>query len=351
MNILLTSICMESATDVQLALFYLKSYLLKTPHSSSASHDVSVKLFYEYQKNSRIVSSIRRLKPCVIGFSCYIWNIRQTLQVCKALKKTAPHAVIVLGGPEVSPRAEEILESEPAVTAVVRGEGEETFSRLIEAVSRNCALSGITGLSFRLGRSIVHNPDRPPLADIGVIPSPYLTGAIDLTDKNIVDVPLETMRGCSYRCSYCYYHKNFPRVRYFPLERVRRELRLILSHKPKAVYLMDATFNSDLPRVKKILRVFIKYNRGSSLHVELKAELVDEELAALLRKANAFTIEIGIQSTKQKTLRAINRVLNKDAFARGIRLLNKYRVYYEIQLIDALPYQGYDDIKRALDWL
>jgi radical SAM superfamily enzyme YgiQ (UPF0313 family) len=97
--------------------------------------------------------------------------------------------------------------------------------------------------------------------------------------------------------------------------------------------------------------MFIRYNRGSSLHVELKAELVDDELAALLRKANAFTIEIGIQSTKPGTLRAIHRALDKDAFARGIRLLNKYKVYYEIQLIDALPYQSYEDIKRSLDWL
>jgi len=40
--------------------------------------------------------------------------------------------------------------------------------------------------------------------------------------------------------------------------------------------------------------------------VELKAELVDEEMARLLSEANAYNIEIGIQSTNPKTLKAIN---------------------------------------------
>lgn len=90
MNILLTSICLESATDVQLALYYLKSYLLKTPHVVNPLPDVSIKLFYEYQKNVQIINSIRRLKPDIVGFSCYLWNIRQTLHVCREVKKLLP---------------------------------------------------------------------------------------------------------------------------------------------------------------------------------------------------------------------------------------------------------------------
>ena len=143
----------------------------------------------------------------------------------------------------------------------------------------------------------------------------------------------------------------FPVVRFFPLSRVEKELKLILSRKPREVYLMDATFNSHPARAKKVLKLFIKYNRGSCLHVELKAELVDEEMARLLRAAQAFNIEIGIQSIHSKTLRAVNRRFNKKMFKRGIRLLNKYGLFYEIQLIDALPFQSYAALKRSLDWL
>jgi len=174
---------------------------------------------------------------------------------------------------------------------------------------------------------------------------------VNLKDKNIVDVPLETMRGCFSRCHYCYYHKNFPVARYFSLSRVEKELKLILSHKPHEVYLMDPTFNSNPQRAKKILKIFIRYNQGANLHVELKAELVDEEMARLLSQANAYNIEIGIQSTNPKTLKAINRRFNKEKFIKGIRYLNKFKLYYEIQLIDALPHQSYDSLMKSLDWL
>lgn len=349
MKILLSTICLESGTDIQLALYYLKGYLLKIKPSSV----VTIRVFNENQNIPAIIKKIIKHRPHLIGFSCYLWNIKKILNICLRLKEIKPGLKIVLGGPEVSPRAEEILVKEKAIDVVVRGEGEETFAELLVKLgrSKSADLSGIRGISFRKGAEIIRNPDRPPLRNVGDIPSPYLSGLVNLKDKNIVDVPLETIRGCSSRCHYCYYHKNFPVVRYFSLSRVERELKLILAHKPHEVYLMDPTFNSNPQRAKKILKIFIRYNQGANLHVELKAELVDEEMARLLSQANGYNIEIGIQSTNPKTLKAINRRFDKEKFRRGIRYLNKFKIYYEIQLIDALPHQSYGSLMKSLDWL
>jgi radical SAM superfamily enzyme YgiQ (UPF0313 family) len=348
----LSSICLESGTDIQLALYYLKSFLLKERIPRQIPPAVKIQTFNENKKDAFILKKILAQKPDVIGFSCYLWNIEKTLRVCRALKKNDPKPVIVLGGPEVTPRAEDILERERAIDIVVRGEGEQGFAECADRIAAGSNdLSGVKGISFRQQGKVIRNPDRPQMDDLGVIPSPYLTGIMDLADKNIVDVPLETARGCSYRCGYCYYHKNFPRVRFFSLSRIEKELKLILSRKPREVYLMDATFNSHPARAKEVLKLFIKYNRGSCLHVELKAELVDEEMAALLHAAQAYNIEIGIQSIHTKTLRVVNRRFNKKMFKRGISLLNKHKLFYEIQLIDALPFQSYAALKRSLDWL
>ena len=349
MRILLSSVCLETGTDIQLALYYLKAYLLKNNPQAQAT----IQVFTENQSIPAILRKIIASKAQLIGFSCYLWNIKKTLNICRRLKEINPGLMIVLGGPEASPRAQDLLTHEKAVDVVVRGEGEESFARLAERMSRSRAvdLSGIRGITFRKGAEIIHNPDRPLLRDIADIPSPYLSGLVNLKDRNIVDVPLETMRGCSSRCHYCYYHKNFPVARYFPLSRVEKELKFILSHKPHEVYLMDPTFNSNPQRAKNILKIFIKYNQGANLHVELKAELVDREMARLLSEAHAYNIEIGIQSTDPKTLKAINRTFNKEKFVRGIRYLNKYKLYYEIQLIDALPHQSYESLMSSLDWL
>lgn len=350
MKILLSSICLETGTDIQLSLYYLKSYLLRKQKKETPR--ILIRVFNEGQKDSDIVAAIIKSSPGMVAFSCYVWNIRKILRVCYLLKQMNPSVKVVLGGPEASPCAEEILAGNKCIDFVVRGEGEVTFAELADTVSLGRQdFAFIKGLSFRTSKVIIHNLDRPHLVDLEMIPSPFLSGLVNLKDKNIVDVPLETTRGCMFRCHYCYYHKNFPKVRYFSLSRVERELKLILSHKPHEVYLMDATFNANPARAKKILRMFIKYNKGANLHVELKAELVDEEMARLLWRAKAYNIEIGIQSTNQKTLVAINRSFQKEKFARGIGFLNRYKLYYEIQLIDALPYQSYRDLLKSLDWL
>ncbi|MFH0828489.1 MAG: hypothetical protein V1919_04915 [Candidatus Omnitrophota bacterium] len=103
MKILLSSIGVQSGTDLQLALYYIKSYLLKHPsapkpvlprfrHSeggqrpteeSQQSFDVRIKVFHEEDKVSVISRKILNLNPRLIGFSCYIWNIGKILKVCR----------------------------------------------------------------------------------------------------------------------------------------------------------------------------------------------------------------------------------------------------------------------------
>ena len=351
MRILLSSISLETASDFQLALYYLKSYLLKHCRLPLRKDDITVRVFNETQIAGFIAGRILKDDPSLVGFSCYLWNITLTLEVCRLLKRRRPQLRIVLGGPEASPRAEEILAKEPQVDLVVRGEGEVTFARMLETLGKGGPLSRVRGITFRRKAAIVSTPDRPTIKRLGVIPSPYLNGLIDLKDKAIIDVPLETTRGCSFRCSYCYYHKNFPRLRFFPLSRVERELKYILKSRPTEVYLMDATFNANPRRAMKVLELFSRYNCGSTLHLELMAELVDEPMARALARANAAHIEIGLQSTNLPTLQLLNRPFDKERFSRGIALLNRYNLVYEIQLIDALPLQTYGHILKALDWL
>lgn len=74
-----------------------------------------------------IVSDLFTKKPDVLGFSCYIWNIEETIRVIQMLKKIMPELTIVLGGPEVSYDTTYWLKRLPEVDFIVMGEGEETF--------------------------------------------------------------------------------------------------------------------------------------------------------------------------------------------------------------------------------
>ena len=64
--------------------------------------DVDILEFTINQSIDFITSEIYKLEKDLIGFSVYIWNIKETLAVCQILKLVKPEIKIFLGGPEVS---------------------------------------------------------------------------------------------------------------------------------------------------------------------------------------------------------------------------------------------------------
>lgn len=348
-NILLTTISPSDDFEIQLALYYLKSCFENSPAAVLGCATIKTRTFHYKDSVKRIFNAILDYRPKIIGFSCYIWNIDKILQLAKLLKKSNPGIIIILGGPEVSPRFRELFAQEKAIDIIVRGEGEETFVGLVNSlVYQKLDLSEIEGIAYRKNENIFVNPPRPLMQDLNRIPSPYLQRMIKVRHEY---VPIETMRGCAFRCSYCYYHKEFGELRLFSFQRIKAELKYILAQKPKIVYLMDPTFNIYPQRAKEILRFFIAHNINSRLHTEIRAELLDKEMVDLLSKARVTKLEIGLQSTHGGVLKGIFRTLRKSVFKEKLRLLNKNKIKYEVHLIDALPGHTLKKIKQSLDWL
>ncbi len=329
-----------------LALAYLKAYFLKYSRFSKKI-DILILSLSINDKYEDVIERLVNLNPEVVGFSCYVWSIDKALVLSRKLKQVLPKLKIVLGGPEVSPQAESTLKQEASIDAVVINEGEETFKELIEHWLRpDGDLRGVRGISFKQNKEIINNPARDLISPLGRIPSPYLEKIINPDKKAAV---LETMRGCMFGCRYCYYNKQFNKLRYFPLERIKKELRLLLKKNVSTIYLMDPTFNLKKGRALAILNYFIKYRKGSKLHLEVKAELLDEGFIRILSLAGVEFLEIGLQTTNRNALKNINRDFDERLFKNNIKLLNEKNINYSIHLIVGLPGDDYEGFKASLD--
>ena len=119
MKIICTSINAKYI-HTNLAIRYLKAY-------AQPEYDVELTEYTIKDPIMNIVTDLYRRKPDVIGFSCYIWNMEETIKVIQLLKKITPNITIVLGGPEVSYDAQEWMDKIEAIDFIVIGEGEETF--------------------------------------------------------------------------------------------------------------------------------------------------------------------------------------------------------------------------------
>ena len=88
-------------------------------------------------------------KPDVVAFSCYIWNITKTLEICHFIKENL-NCKIVLGGPEVAYRPKDVLERYEFIDFVLSGEGEWTFPDFLDNLSGDLSL--VSGLTYRQNR-------------------------------------------------------------------------------------------------------------------------------------------------------------------------------------------------------
>jgi radical SAM superfamily enzyme YgiQ (UPF0313 family) len=331
-----------------LALLYLKSFLLNDKYLKERI-SVDIKEYDLFDEDDLILHEINKYNPQVVGFSCYVWNINKILTLTNKLKKITKKTAIILGGPQVSPMAKALLEDNSQIDAIVRGEGEVSFLELISAILDDHSLfKEISGITHRFKGGVEENHDRGIIADLDSIPSVYRSDFISLEDR---EVCLETQRGCVFKCDFCYYNKNFNRVRCFSIERIKRELTFLLKQNVKSIYLMDPVFNVDASRAKEICRYIVKMNKKKiPFHAEIRAELVDNELAGLFHRANVKYLEIGLQSSEGKVLQLVNRGLDAKKFAYGINLLKKHNLITEVHLIFGLPGDTFHSFMKSLEF-
>jgi radical SAM superfamily enzyme YgiQ (UPF0313 family) len=325
------------AAHYSLALGYLKAYGLKDQFIKQNA-DIEILDFDTTGLNvQQVVYYLSQSKPDVVGFSCYCWNIEKVLDTARIVKTIYPDIRIVLGGPEVGPIGPKYLREYPFLDVVIKGEGEITFAELLKYYLGQGRLEEIAGISCRFNDKIIETRDRPPIEDLSEIPSPYVEGILTPRDKVSY---IETYRGCIFKCHYCFEGKNLPKLRFFPDERVKREIELFLSHPDiKTFHFVDTVFNFRKERLEKIAGMIAAANRyGAELRtVEIIAEFVDEETVKQFKKAHVCSVETGPQTVNEDTLRNVNRFYKAEQFRNGVRLLEENGIEVTTDLIIGLP--------------
>jgi len=325
----------------------LAAWYLKVCCGEECGH-VKVLEFTVNENADHILSSIYAEKADVAAFSCYIWNIETVIRLSQWLKGVTPGIKIVLGGPEVSFECDKLLEKFPFVDYIIPGEGEYAFSSLLKIINTGARLLDDSyGIACRTGSNIFYNNIYNLVEDLDCIPSPYTREMLDSIGNRLVY--FESSRGCPFSCSYCI-SSTFEGVRYFSLERVKQQLKLLMDTGIPMVKFVDRTFNCNRARAKEIFRYIIDNPSGTSFHFEAAADLFDDEMLQLLTDIpeGLIQLEIGVQTTNGKTLEAINRRTDINKVFHNVeRLRSKGNIHLHLDLIAGLPFEDHDSFKQS----
>ncbi|MGH3756320.1 KedN5 family methylcobalamin-dependent radical SAM C-methyltransferase [Actinophytocola sp.] len=237
--------------SMPLASGYLKSTAMADSRIERAM-DIQIQNFRGGTTNTFIANSMFTTGvPDIIAFSVLGWNYEKFGALAETFKQLNPDGWVVFGGNHVSNQAARVFRMYPEVDVVINGEGELTFREFLLAYLDGTSkhdLGAIAGLSYQSADGqVITNEDRARIEDLDTIPSPVLTGALDLVDADgefRYDVALmETNRGCPYKCSFCYWGgATGQKVRAFSIERLREELEVFGKHEVHTVVACDANF-------------------------------------------------------------------------------------------------------------
>ena len=328
-----------------LALRYLKAY----GEAHGQAYDI-----VEYTINMpvlHILSDITEHDIDVLGFACYIWNIEMTLHVVDMVKAVRPDIKIVLGGPEVSFTADELLERCPNIDYIVQGEGEEAFHALVTALQLgNDGLNPvIPGVRGRRDGSILGSLEAVEVSDLSTIPFPYTEE--DMEDLEHKIIYYESSRGCPFSCQYCL-SGNKNTVRFFPQERTLEELQWFIDHGVKQVKFVDRTFNCAPHHHRPLMEFMRDSDTHMNFHLEMEPELMTEWETNILCETppGRIQIEVGVQSTHKKTLDAINRYNDWPYIQKSIRpIIQAGRTHVHMDLIVGLPHEDFNRFGQSFN--
>jgi len=284
----------------------------------------------------------------VFAFCTYIWNVKRVLWLSEKIKEKFPQSKILLGGPEVSYRAGSVLRDYPFIDFVISGEGEKPIAKFCDIYISGGDFSEVEGLSFRAEPTIIEGE---PFLDFSDPPSPYNDEYFSRLKGRIAY--LEASRGCPFRCAFCL-SGRCGGVRYFELERVKRDILSLWNSGTKTVKFVDRTFNANTLRANEIL-TFILENLDKNpedvcFHFEIAGDILKDSTISLLEKfpEGRVQLEIGMQSFNEKTLAKINRKTDTEKLIKNInKLLSFHRQHIHIDLIAGLTGEDIESFKRS----
>ena len=335
-----------------LGIYSLKTYGEKMLKEWGLAEEAKVSLA-EYTINhqmEQILQDIYKRKPDVIGFSCYIWNISYVKMILADIKKVLPDVKIWAGGPEVSYHAEAFLKEEPAVDLVMMGEGEITFAHFLKALLEGEALKQVPGLMLRNDDGTITDTGFRQVMDMSQIPFPY--AFMDMKELEHRIIYYESSRGCPFSCAYCLSSID-KKLRFRSLDLVLPELEWFLQAKVPQVKFVDRTFNCKKSHAMAIWQYIRDHDNGiTNFHFEIAADLLDKDELDLLStmRPGLVQLEIGVQSTNEKTLETIRRKTDIGEIRQITAAINSWHnIHQHLDLIAGLPWEDIESFKKSFN--
>ncbi len=307
-----------------------------------------------------LTKTLIRVAPDLIGLSAMTWQYPTCLALIRLIRGILPGVKIAVGGYHATLMNEEIAASPEAkgIDFIVRGEGEEAFRRLVNALEGTDRFDAIPSLSYKGAAGWVHN-ERGELCDLASLKLPIrdrrrLTGGYHFLYSRIE--VMETSRGCTRHCNFCSINHMYGRsYRTYPIERILADLDdIYFRRKTRLIFITDDNMVLNPRWVTAVCDAIIDRNYRN-LRLIVQADCLamarNEAMVAKMAAAGFRGVFLGIENVSTDNLRAMEKGDMGQEAKQAVENCHRHGIMVIGGLIFGLPDDDAAAIRRNYEFL
>jgi len=302
--------------------------------------------------------TISNFNPDIVGITVWTTFAASAFKIASLCKEYDRSVPVVMGGPHVSIKYDEVLKICPDVDFLIRGEGEETFLELVRMIgerwgNKNATFNNIKGISYRQNGEMVHNPQREFVKDLDAIPFPARDLLLNKDSYNSEDMGLlMTSRGCPYNCSYCATGIWKRKVRYRSVDNIIKEIKFLIdAYGTKQFTFKDDSFTVNKKRVLELCDRLIKEKININWDCNTRVNLINEDLLSKMKKAGCNSIKVGIETGSEKILKLMRKGITFEQCRKSANLFRKVGIHWTGYFMMGLPSETKEEVYQTLKFM
>jgi len=332
-----------------LGLAYIAAVLEKNNFEVKVIDSEAMKYCY-----SDVEQIVKKFNPDIVGMSVYFNTLNRCYKVAELIKKINRDTKIVLGGAQVTLDPNSVKNKN--IDFGIYGEGEISFSNLLNTIKNKSSLSKVNGLIWKKNNKIVINKPQKLVENLDDLPMParhlfpmtkYHSSA-NLRGETTLNII--TSRGCPYRCTYCAGNLIFGGTyRYHSTDRVIEELKeLKEKYHADDIQFYDETFTANKKRVVDLCDKMIKNKLNIEWSCFTRVNLVDPELLKKMKEAGCYQIFYGLESGVQRLLNLIKKGITLEQSRKAMKWTHEAGMETWVSFMIDLPTETKEESEETI---
>jgi len=288
---------------------------------------------------------ILRIDPVAVVVMTGAVSYQEDFSFLEQLKESSPDIKLIGTGDILMERGNETLKENSFLDAIILDFTTPDIIKYLQGDSPD-------NMIYRKGREIINGEIKRGRGEEFVIPRPRH----ELFPNHLYSSPFAhrfpvvtvlTDYGCPYHCSFCI----MPSLgfKYRSLENVLEELEYIYSMEVRELYIDDQTFGLNSDRTVLLCKEMIKRRFNFGWSCLSRADVLNEDLLRIMKKAGCHTIIFGVESGSPATLKRYGKKMEVSTIENIFKLCRRFHIMTAGTFIIGLPGEGVGEVLSTIE--